>query len=92
MPSDLDVTIPAQVQQAYQFVTTLPVGLFALLGRQSVILDGVIVLIKPQHHRAFIRRVVRHEKIAAIAHKNTRRVEKAVGLSAAAPMGDKLGV
>ena len=38
------------------------------------------MLIKPQDHRAFISLVVGHKEIAAVAHKNARRIKKSPGL------------
>ena len=54
--------------------------LFALFGRELVVVHRVIVLIKPQHHRAFVGWVIGDKQIAAVTHENAGGVEKAVGL------------
>ena len=46
----VNVAIPAQMQQANQFVTTLAMHLLTLLNAKLFILHKMIVLIKPHNH------------------------------------------
>jgi hypothetical protein len=39
----------------------------------------MVVLVKPQHHRVLVSRIVRHKEIAAVANENALRIEKAIG-------------
>jgi hypothetical protein len=48
----IDERVPSPMQEADQFVATLPVRLVALWQRELPIVRRMVVLIKPHHHRA----------------------------------------
>jgi hypothetical protein len=75
----IDVSVAAQMQQTDQLVTTFPVGLFALLGGQFLILDRMIVLSEPHHHRTFVGRVVGDKEVTAVTDENAGGIEKKRG-------------
>jgi len=55
-------------------------GLLALRGVELFVIDRMVVLIKPEHHRALISRVVRHEQVTAIPDEHPLRIKEPVGL------------
>ena len=55
-------------------------GLLALRRAELLVIDRVVVCIKPPHHRAFVGRVVRHEEVTAVPEEHARRIEESVAL------------
>ena len=78
--SRIDVVIPAQVQQADQLVTALPVGLLALRRGELLVIHRMIMLIEPHHHRPLVVRIIRNEQIGGVGDENPARVEEAIFL------------
>ena len=76
----IHVAIASDMDQTDEFVAAFPMGLFSLLGAEFIVIHRVIVLIKPQHHRLFIGRIVGPKQIAAIADENSLRIEKSIPL------------
>jgi hypothetical protein len=51
----------------------------ALLGGQFLILDRMIVLSEPHHHRTFVGRVVGDKEVTAVTDENAGGIEKKRG-------------
>src|SRR2546429_1717928 len=69
------------MDQADQFIATAklipPVAAIDLLG-----IDRMVVLVEPQHLRALVPGVVRHEEVAGISHQESFRIEQLQGAQA----------
>src|SRR5205814_1248348 len=76
----IDKAAATQVEQADPFVAALPMCVAALLRTQFVIIDRMIMLIKPHHHASLVSRIIRDEEVGSVANKNSGRIKKAVGL------------